>query len=102
MSNGREAGATPLFHLQSSAVGAGKELYALDYQKNSKKNFVSYPANSYDDSLKQQITTCPAYLIQEFSNYLTLATLPDYASVFFSDDEKYRYRDGVILERDGE
>lgn len=102
MSNGREAGATPLFHLQSSAVGAGKELYALDYQKNSKKNFVSYPANSYEDSLKQQITTCPAYLIQEFSNYLTLATLPDYASVFFSDDEKYRYRDGVILERDGE
>lgn len=102
MSTGRESGATNLFYLQKSAVGDGKDLYALDYQKNSKKNFVSYPANNYEDSLKQQITTCPAFLIQEFSNYLTLATLPEYARIFFSDDEKYRYRDGVILERDGE
>lgn len=102
MSTGRESNAPKLFHQAKNAVNDGKEIYALDFSKNSKKNFISYPANNYEDSLKQQVTTCPAYLIQEFSNYLTISSLPSYARAFFSDDEKYRYRDGVILERDGE
>lgn len=99
MSTGREANAQKFF---GKLAEASKELYALDYQKNVKKNLLSYPSNTYEDSLKQQITTCPAFVIQDFGMYLTMSDLPGYVKEWFSDNEKYRYRDGVILEKDGE
>lgn len=101
MATGREDNATHLFYTKPASVQA-KEAYALDFSKYAKKNFISAPANKYEDSVKQHITTLPAYIIQDLSMYWALFKMPAYMKLFFSDNEKYAYRNGVILERDGE
>lgn len=79
MSTGREANAQKFFDTKNLAA-ASKALFAFDYNKNLKKNLLSYPSNSYEDSLKQQITTCPAFVIQDFGMYMTTSDLPGYVS----------------------
>lgn len=102
MATGRDATSNTNLFTKSAASVQAADVFALDIQKSMKKNFVSYPANTYEASIKQQITTCPAWIIQDFSMYLTIYEQPEYISAFWSDNEKYRYKDGVILERVGE